>query len=318
MPPLRHLMHRLTAPALLESQLGPSAAVVGKCCILHVALAAVVISSGGCSWNKSVPHVGCCTQRLHQVYEVVKLQVRVQNSGETLQPHIQGVQKLHWLSRFWGWTYLAVTLAVAALKRETNFRMPAGDLFAQIVRRDGTTGVGQHIKPGQLISCPCHPAACLLLVALIGRNRRSAPWLLKVRRCVQARTARTRARRRRSWGSGKRTCSCCASSGCPRCVAHCCFPGHWMSALSHRGVAGDQGEHVQVCQQIPPQEGRKSLPHPKGARPLLPHACRSSQQCPCPGIAQSSGITPAINIRQPCHRPEAGCSAADSQCSLQC
>lgn len=37
-----------------------------------------------------------------------------------------GILSLATYLRFWGWTYLAVTLAVAALKHEVNFRAPAG------------------------------------------------------------------------------------------------------------------------------------------------------------------------------------------------
>ena len=38
-----------------------------------------------------------------------------------------GVLTLAAYLRFWGWAYLAITLAVAALKRETNFVEPAGE-----------------------------------------------------------------------------------------------------------------------------------------------------------------------------------------------
>lgn len=38
-----------------------------------------------------------------------------------------GVLSLAAYLKFWGWAYLAITLAVAALKRESNFRQPAGE-----------------------------------------------------------------------------------------------------------------------------------------------------------------------------------------------
>ena len=43
-----------------------------------------------------------------------------------------GILSLATYLRFWGWTYLAVTLAVAALKHEVNFRAPAGALNPKV------------------------------------------------------------------------------------------------------------------------------------------------------------------------------------------
>lgn len=64
-----------------------------------------------------------------------------------------GILSLATYLRFWGWTYLAVTLAVAALKHEVNFRAPAGAL---------------HPKPYTLNTCRGWSSCTSLVTLAVG------------------------------------------------------------------------------------------------------------------------------------------------------